>query len=597
MDRDARIFVAGGGTMIGSAILRRLAIHGFNNIVGRPGEGEPDPTDARAVEQFFDRTQPQYVFCAAGRSGGISANIRSPAGLMQDNLLSACHLIDAAQRHGVDKLLYLASSCTYPRDCPQPMQVGSLLGGPLEPTCEPYAISRIAGIKLCQAYRAQHGCRFIAGIPADAFGPGEDHELRDLHVVPALLRKMLEARSSGDEEVVVWGTGKPRRELIHVDDLAEACLLAMQQYDDPEPINLGSGTVLSIAELASMIQQVVGFEGRLRFDTTRPDGAPHKSLDSSLLAELGFVPSIGLEHALGTMLDSLTQQSDDMAPVTPANPLIEPLERKARQIRATCVQMSYENKHGHLGSALSWVDLAVALFHGWLRLDPEDPRRPDRDRFILSKGHGCTPLYAVLADRGFIPQDWLLRYGQPDSPLSVHPCQHALPVVECSSGSLGHGLGIATGMLYGQQLASGSGRAIVLMSDGECNEGSVWESAMFAAAQGLDRLLAIVDYNGIQAVGRSDELMGHTCLAEKFEAFGWGARTIDGHCMSQILSALEAFPFRPGRPSVIVANTVGGAGVSVMEDQVLWHYRVPSADDHKRALEELAATPIHIGER
>lgn len=270
------------------------------------------------------------------------------------------------------------------------------------------------------------------------------------------------------------------------------------------------------------------------------------------------------------------------------------LEKEARRIRATCVQIAHDAGEGHLKGALSCVDLVVALYGGWLRVSPEDPRSPDRDRFIFSKGHACAALYAVLAERGFIPKEWLNQYCQNDAPLAMHPCPHALPILECPSGSLGHGLGIGTGMAYGLRLDGNHARVVVLMSDGECNEGSVWEAAMFAAANKLEGLMAIVDYNRVQSVGRSDELMGYTSLTEKFRAFGWAARTIDGHNMSEIIETLGDFPFAEGRPSAIIAKTVAGAGVGFMEDDVLWHYRVPSDDDLERALEELAETPIHM---
>ena len=273
---------------------------------------------------------------------------------------------------------------------------------------------------------------------------------------------------------------------------------------------------------------------------------------------------------------------------------IPDLEKRSKKIRATCVQMSHDGKEGHLGSALSCVDLLVALYGGWLNADPEDPKHAGRDRLFFSKGHACTALYAVLADRGFIPKEMLSTYAQNDSPLPNHPCIHALPVLEFSSGSLGHGLGVASGVAYGLAMDDNPARAVVLMSDGECNEGSVWEAAMFAAANRQDGILAIVDYNSIQAVGRSDEIMGHTSLEEKFRSFGWGARTINGNNLSEIGDALNSFPFEPGKPSAIIANTVGGAGVSFMEDQVVWHYRVPPEDELKQALAELNATPLHL---
>ena len=272
---------------------------------------------------------------------------------------------------------------------------------------------------------------------------------------------------------------------------------------------------------------------------------------------------------------------------------IAELEKKARQIRATCVQMAFDAREGHLSSALSCVDLVVALYNGWLNFTPSDPKNPARDRFYFSKGHACTTLYAVLAERGFVPAEVLSTYGKTDSAMPNHPCRHALPALEMSSGSLGHGLGIATGALYGLRLDNNPARAVVLMSDGECNEGSVWESAMFAAAHKLNRLLAIVDYNGLQAVGRSDALMGYTSLEEKFRAFGWAARTINGNSMAEITAALADVPFASDRPSAIIAKTRGGFGVDFMEDQTLWHYRAPSPEDYQRALSILGQPPLH----
>jgi len=270
---------------------------------------------------------------------------------------------------------------------------------------------------------------------------------------------------------------------------------------------------------------------------------------------------------------------------------IQELEKKAREIRATCIQMSCDGKEGHLSSSLSYVDVLVALYCGWLKIFPDDPLNPERDRFVLSKGHGCTSLYAILADRGFFPKELLTKYNREDSTLPSHPCIHTLPIMEMSSGSLGHGLGVASGMLYGLELRKSKARVVVLMGDGECNEGSVWESATFAAAHHMDRLLTIVDYNGIQAVGRSDEIMGHTSLEEKFRSFGWGARTIDGSDMKSIVETLGQFPFERNKPSAIIAKTK--MGVSFMEDDVLWHYRKPSEDERQKALAELNAKPIY----
>ena len=275
-------------------------------------------------------------------------------------------------------------------------------------------------------------------------------------------------------------------------------------------------------------------------------------------------------------------------------PQLEALEQKSRAIRATCVQLAHDGRQGHLSSALSCVDLLVGLFNDWLDISPTNPKEKGRDRFIFSKGHACTALYASMADRNFFPKEWLFQYAQNDSPLPNHPCVYSLPLLEVSSGSLGHGLGIATGMLYGLKLDRVKARSVVLMSDGECNEGSVWEAATFAAAHRMDGLLAIVDYNGIQAVGRSDELMGFTSLEAKFQAFGWEARTINGNDLTEVINTLNDFPFSSERPSAIIANTRSGAGVGFMEDQVVWHYRVPSDDDLRNALAELEAVPIHM---
>lgn len=282
-----------------------------------------------------------------------------------------------------------------------------------------------------------------------------------------------------------------------------------------------------------------------------------------------------------------------MIPIGQDRELLQRLEHKARLVRATCVQLAHDAKESHLNGALSCADLLVALHGHWLRAGLPGGKDPDRDVLIFSKGHACTALYAVMALSGDIPSEWLERYGQEGSPLPSHPCIHALPALECSSGSLGHGLGIGTGRAYAQRLRRSRARTCVLLSDGECNEGSTWEAAMFGAAQGLENLVAVVDYNGIQSVGRTDALNGSTSFEEKFQAFGWGARTVDGHNVGEILQGLEAVPFRAGRPSVLIARTVAGRGVSRMEDQVLWHYRTPSKEDVQAAMHELRVEPVH----
>lgn len=306
MNSQDTIFVAGADTLIGGAIIRQLRRRGFGAIVGVETSA-PDLTDAAAVEAFFARTKPAQVFVAAGKSGGISANQKYPADLMLNNLQVITHVIAAAHRHGTAKLLYLASSCIYPRQCPQPMSVPSLMAGPMEPTSGPYAMAKMAGITLCQAYRRQHGAHFISGIPADVFGPGCKFNAEDSHVVPALMLKMHEAKKSGAGSIEVWGTGSPRREFIFADDVADACLFVMDRYDDAEPINLGGGADLSIREAAEAIRRVVGYTGELRFDTTKPDGAPLKRLDSSRLLAMGWRPATSFESGLEAIYRSLLE--------------------------------------------------------------------------------------------------------------------------------------------------------------------------------------------------------------------------------------------------------------------------------------------------
>ncbi|RJQ55218.1 MAG: transketolase [Nitrospiraceae bacterium] len=272
---------------------------------------------------------------------------------------------------------------------------------------------------------------------------------------------------------------------------------------------------------------------------------------------------------------------------------INELQKIANKIRATCVQMAFDASHGHLKSALSCVEILVALYWRWLKVSPSNPADPHRDRFYMSKGHGVTSLYAVLAEKGIIDRKELAMYAKSGSCLPDHPCKHMLPVLEASSGSLGHCLGIATGALYALRLKGNPARAVVLMSDGECNEGSVWEAAMFARAQKLENLLAIVDYNDMQAVGFSDEIMGHTLLEEKFRSFGWAAKRINGNSISELADCLESFPFEKDKPSVIVAKTK--VGVSFMEKNILWHYRTPSGEELMAAIDELGELPIQTG--
>lgn len=296
MEKGSKVYVAGGETLIGAALLRQLETQGYTHLVGQ-GE-EPELTEGAAVGEFFERTRPEYVLVAGGKSGGIHANQECPAELMLDNLLGECYVIEHAYRSGVKKLVYLASSCSYPRHCPQPMQPQALLTGPLEPTNEAYAVAKIAGIKLCEAYRRQYGVNFVSAIPANAFGPGDDFRPEDSHVIAALIRRMHEAKEFGQDSVVIWGTGNPRREFIYADDLADACIFVIDRYDDTEPINLGGGLDLSIRELALMIREIVGYGGQLHFDSSKPDGMPCKILDSGKLLAMGWRPRTPFRAAL-----------------------------------------------------------------------------------------------------------------------------------------------------------------------------------------------------------------------------------------------------------------------------------------------------------
>jgi GDP-L-fucose synthase len=297
MNPDSSIFVAGHRGLVGSAIVRRLRAAGLRNLVLRD-RSELNLTRQAAVEDFFATQRPEYVFFAAAKVGGILANDSFPAEFLQDNLVIQTNIIDAAYRSGTRKLLFLGSSCIYPKHAPQPMPEDCLLTGPLEPTNEWYAIAKIAGLKMCQAYRRQYGFNAISAMPTNLYGPGDNFSLKSSHVLPALLRKVHEAKEAGAAQVEVWGTGKPRREFLHVDDLADACVFLMQNYDGEGWVNVGWGRDETIAELADTIRRVVGFTGDLRFDPSKPDGTPRKLLDTTRLTALGWSPRIGLEAGI-----------------------------------------------------------------------------------------------------------------------------------------------------------------------------------------------------------------------------------------------------------------------------------------------------------
>ena len=307
MDKNAKIYVAGHTGLAGSALVRKLRDLGYNNIVGRK-QSELDLTRQEAVESFFAKEKPEFVILAAAKVGGIVANNTYPAEFIRDNLAIQTNVIHSAWENNVERLIFLGSSCIYPRDCPQPMQESHLLTGPLEPTNEPYAIAKIAGIKMCQSYNRQYGTRFFAVMPTNLYGPNDNFNLETSHVLPALIRKFHEAKQNNAPAVKVWGTGKPRREFLHVDDFADACIhifnlgddsfdSLIHAYDTPL-VNIGCGRDTTIKALAEMIQEITGFSGDMTFDTARPDGTPQKLLDVSRLKELGWTYSISLKEGI-----------------------------------------------------------------------------------------------------------------------------------------------------------------------------------------------------------------------------------------------------------------------------------------------------------
>lgn len=297
MDRSACIYVAGHRGLAGSAIWRELERRGCTRLAGRT-RAELDLLDAAAVDRFFAEARPEYVFLAAAKVGGIQANHTYPASFLYENLQIQNHVIHAAWKHGVRKLLFLGSSCIYPKFAPQPIREIDLLTGPLEPTNEWYAIAKIAGVKMCQAYRRQHGCNFICAMPTNLYGAEDNFELASSHVIPALLHKFHDAKASQAPEAVCWGSGTPRREFLFSDDLGRACVFLMENYSEESIINVGFGSDLSIRELAELIARVTGFSGRIAWDASKPDGTPRKLMDSSRLFALGWKPQVALEDGL-----------------------------------------------------------------------------------------------------------------------------------------------------------------------------------------------------------------------------------------------------------------------------------------------------------
>lgn len=297
MDKDEPIYVAGHRGMVGSALVRLLQKEGFTTILTR-SRAETDLLNRAAVREFFEKTRPGVVVDAAAKVGGIVANSEQPVEFLLQNLSMQNNLIEAAADFGTRKFLFLGSSCIYPKLAPQPIPESALLTGPLEPTNDAYALAKIAGIKLCQSYARQQGKNFISGMPTNLYGPNDNFDLRTSHVLPALIRKVHEAKQRGEESLIVWGTGTPRREFLHVDDLAGACLFLLEKYDSPEIVNIGRGEDVTIHELARMVCDVLGFGGELVFDPSKPDGAPRKLLDMTKLFALGWQPAISLPEGI-----------------------------------------------------------------------------------------------------------------------------------------------------------------------------------------------------------------------------------------------------------------------------------------------------------
>ena len=308
MQKTDKIYIAGHRGMVGSAILRKLQTEGYTNLVTRRSS-DLDLRNQQAVRDFFHNEKPDHVFLAAAKVGGILANNTHRGMFLYDNLMIQTNIIHAAKEHGVTKLMFLGSSCIYPKLAPQPLKEEHLLTGPLEPTNEPYAIAKIAGIKLCDAYRDQYGCNYISAMPTNLYGPNDNYDLQSSHVLPALIRKFHEAKLRGDTTVTLWGTGTPRREFLHVDDLADACLFLMQNYNEPGPINVGTGEDIEIRELAGLIKNIIGFQGDIIHDTSKPDGTPRKLMDVSRLARAGWTATIGLEEGIRRVYNGLEEEA------------------------------------------------------------------------------------------------------------------------------------------------------------------------------------------------------------------------------------------------------------------------------------------------
>ena len=306
--KDKLIYVAGHTGMVGSAIVRKLKELGHENFILKTSS-ELDLRDSSAVDLFFEKEKPQLVFLAAAKVGGILANMKYPADFLFDNLAISSNVIRSSYKHSVEKLLFLGSSCIYPKFAPQPISESSLLTGELEPTNEPYALAKIAGIKMCEAYRAQHGCNFISAMPTNLYGPGDNYHPQNSHVLPSFIRRFHEAKLSSQPEVQCWGSGDPMREFLHVNDLASACIFLMENYDEEGWVNIGTGSDLRIKDLANMVADVVGYKGQIKWDTSKPDGTPRKLLNVGLINSLGWKASIDLRKGIESVYEKYASDS------------------------------------------------------------------------------------------------------------------------------------------------------------------------------------------------------------------------------------------------------------------------------------------------
>jgi len=307
LEKNSKIYVAGHKGMVGSAIVRKLKLEGFNNIIYR-SSSELNLIDQSAVNDFFESEKPEYVFLAAAKVGGIHANNVFRADFIYQNLMMECNIIHAAYKNTVKKLLFLGSSCIYPKMAPQPLKEEYLLSGYLEQTNEPYAIAKIAGLKLCESYRDQYGCNFISAMPTNLYGPNDNYDLNNSHVLPALIRKIHTAKLNGDQKVIMWGSGSPKREFLHVNDLADACFYLMENYNGKEIVNVGTGVDVSILELAELIKDIVGFDGEIEKDISKPDGTPRKLLDVSKLNALGWQHKIDLREGINLVYQEVKEK-------------------------------------------------------------------------------------------------------------------------------------------------------------------------------------------------------------------------------------------------------------------------------------------------